>query len=426
MKTAVVIVAAGKGLRLGGPVPKQYRRIGGEMVLTRTLRAFLDAPIAGPIAVAIHPDAHDLYAESVSGLDSDAHIFPVNGGAERSDSVRLALEALEALAPHVPDRVLIHDAARPFISRAALTAIASCPDGALLAERVVDALWREAEPEGSPCADHPVPRAGLWRAQTPQAFPFADILAAHRDAANQDGPPALDDAEIFRRAGHTVRLLPGEPENFKITTEPDLERAEKIVAAAQASRASASGRVGGGGGGPATQPDPVLDAEGTGTMETHIGQGFDVHRFTEGDAVWLCGVRIPHSHRLEGHSDADVGLHALADALYGALAEGDIGTHFPPSDPQWKGAESHVFLRHAADLVRQRAGRIVNTDLTLLCEAPKILPHAPAMRARLAEIMQIDATRISIKATTMERMGFVGREEGMGCIAVASLELPTS
>ena len=391
MNTAAVIVAAGKGLRLGGPVPKQYQRLGAEMVLTRTMRVFQESGRIGPIAVAIHPDAGELFDQAVAGLKESTGIFPVHGGAERSESVYLALEAL---ASHQPDRVLIHDGARPFLSPGALARICFADGGAILAEPVVDALWRAGTDTGeNNSADAPVPRAGLWRAQTPQAFPFDLILAAHRDEAARTGAPALDDAEVFRRAGHPVALIPGEPDNFKITTSADLNRAERVLAGEKA-------------------------------METRIGQGFDVHRFAEGDAVWLCGVKIPHTHRLDGHSDADVGLHALADAIYGALAEGDIGTHFPPSDPQWKGAESHIFLSHAAELVRKHGGRIVNTDVTLLCEAPKILPHAAAMRTRLAEIMQIDATRISIKATTLERMGFIGREEGMGCMANVAIEVP--
>ncbi|MEO1602552.1 MAG: 2-C-methyl-D-erythritol 2,4-cyclodiphosphate synthase, partial [Pseudomonadota bacterium] len=286
------------------------------------------------------------------------------------------------------DTVLIHDAARPFAPPALFETLAAAVGpqcGAIAAEQVVDALWAEVDGH----ADTPRPRAGLWRAQTPQAFPYAALLAAHRDQANAD-PPALDDAEVFRRAGHRVRLVAGPPENFKITRGPDLARAERMLG---------------------------------GEMDIRMGHGFDVHIFCPGDHVTLCGVRVPHSHGLKGHSDADVGLHALADALYGALGDGDIGQHFPPSDPQWRGAESHIFLAHAGQRVAERGGRIANCDVTLLCERPKIGPHAPAMRARIGEILGLDPARVSIKATTMEKMGFVGREEGMGAIATATVIL---
>ena len=394
MNIAAVIVAAGKGLRLGGPIPKQYQRLGGEMILTHTIRALQACDRISAISVVIHPDARAMYAQAVEALPND-DLIVVDGGAERSDSVRLGLEALSVYAP---DRVLIHDAARPFVSPDVLEALCDTSDAAFLAEPVVDALWREADGGDPPHAQASVPRAGLWRAQTPQAFPFQAILDAHLAELDLEGPKALDDVEVYRKTGQPVRLIPGDPDNFKITITSDLVRAERVLAS--------------------------RTTEGQTKMETRVGQGFDVHEFAPGDAVWLCGVKIPHSQKLKGHSDADVGLHALADAIYGALAEGDIGTHFPPSDPQWKGAESHIFLRHAADLVKKYRGRIVNTDLTLLCEAPKILPHAAAMRASLAEIMEIEESRISIKATTMERMGFVGREEGMGCMANVSSQVP--
>ncbi|MEO1493450.1 MAG: bifunctional 2-C-methyl-D-erythritol 4-phosphate cytidylyltransferase/2-C-methyl-D-erythritol 2,4-cyclodiphosphate synthase [Pseudomonadota bacterium] len=392
MTTAAIIVAAGRGLRLGGPVPKQYQMLGGEMVLTRTVRAILACEAIATGLVAIHPDYREMYDAAVDPIDDDRMLPPVSGGAERADTVRLALEALQGRGV---DRVLIHDAARPFVPVTSLARLCAAESAAFLAEPVVDALWKA---EGDH-ADHPVPREGLWRAQTPQAFPFDDILEAHRSisgGAPTTDPaqaPPLDDVEVFRRAGGAVTLIPGHPDNFKITTAADMARAERLVAGEHA-------------------------------METRTGHGFDVHRFVPGDGVWLCGVRIPHGARLDGHSDADVGLHALSDALYGALADGDIGTHFPPSDPQWKGAQSHVFLSHAAERVAARGGRIVNVDITLLCEAPKIAPHAAAMRARMSEIMGIAADRISVKATTMERMGFVGREEGMGCIATATVALP--
>jgi 2-C-methyl-D-erythritol 4-phosphate cytidylyltransferase/2-C-methyl-D-erythritol 2,4-cyclodiphosphate synthase len=382
MQTAAVIVAAGQGTRLGGPMPKQYRDLAGEPVLTRTLRAVLAAPVDA-VLVAIHPDARAEYDRAAAPLAGPRLLPPVTGGETRAHSVRNALEALE---PHGPSRVIVHDAARPFVAPDRIAALLEVPGAAILAEPVVDALWREAEGK----AEAPVPRAGLWRAQTPQCFPFTELLAAHR-ALTAAEPPALDDAEIFRRAGHAVALVLGSAENFKITTPDDLARAERLLA----------------------RP-----------FETRTGQGFDVHRFAPGDHVWLCGVRIPHDHRLEGHSDADVGLHALADALYGALAEGDIGRHFPPSDPQWKGAASHIFLSHAAGLVRARGGRVVNADVTLLAEAPKIAPHADAMRARMAGLLGCAPSRVSVKATTMERMGFVGRGEGIAALATATIALP--
>lgn len=386
MTIAAVIVAAGKGVRLGGAVPKQYRSVGGRMILTRTVEALMECGRIDRVICVISPEMRETYEKAVAGLDPARLLAPAPGGADRAASVQAGLAALEPLAP---DRVLIHDAARPFVTAEALDALCDARDGAILAEPVVDALWRGA----GGAADSPVPRAGLWRAQTPQAFPFGKILAAHRSGTG--GPPALDDAETYRRAGGRVALIPGPPENFKITTAADLARAARVVAAEA-------------------------------PMEYRTGQGFDVHRFAPGDAVWLCGIRIAHVARLEGHSDADVGLHALADALYGALAEGDIGRHFPPGDPQWKGAESHIFLAHAAGLVTQRGGRIVNTDLTILAEAPKIAPHADAMRRRVGEITGLDSARISVKATTMERMGFVGRAEGIGCMASATIALPVA
>jgi 2-C-methyl-D-erythritol 4-phosphate cytidylyltransferase/2-C-methyl-D-erythritol 2,4-cyclodiphosphate synthase len=406
VSTAAIIVAAGRGTRLGGPVPKQYRSLGGEMVLTRTLRTALACAELDAVLVAIHPEAGEMYAAAVAALDDPRLLPPVHGGAERSDTVRLALEALAARAPEV---VLIHDAARPFASPALYSALADharTGEGAIAAEPVVDALWRETTDVPGAMADAPAPRAGLWRAQTPQAFPYGALLAAHR-ASHHSGdppalPPALDDAEVFRRAGGRVRLVPGEPENFKITTSADLARAEDLVAARRI---------------------PVGEAR---MSDIRVGHGFDVHRFCPGDHVTLCGVAIPHDRGLEGHSDADVGLHALADAIYGAIGDGDIGQHFPPSDPQWKGAESHIFLRHAGERIVARGGRVANVDVTLLCERPKIGPHAAAMKARIGELLGLEPDRISIKATTMERMGFVGREEGMGALATATVVLEAS
>jgi len=386
VRVATIIVAAGQGTRLGGEVAKQYQLLGGEPVLTRAIKGALAAPQMDAVLVAIHPDAGALYEESIAPISDQRLLPPVHGGEQRSDTVRLALEAL---ADDPPAAVLIHDAARPFASPALYAALAEQAlkgDGAIAAEPVVDALWREADG----LADTPAPRAGLWRAQTPQAFPFTTLLAAHR----ADREPALDDAEVFRRAGGTVHLVPGEPENFKITTAADMDRAARILEGAMS--------------------------------DIRLGHGFDVHRFCPGDHVWLCGVRIGHDQGLEGHSDADVGLHALTDAIYGAIGDGDIGQHFPPSDPQWKGAESHVFLAHAGERVAARGGRIANLDVTLLCERPKIGAHAAAMKARIGEILALEPGRISIKATTMERMGFVGREEGMGALATATVTLGRS
>jgi 2-C-methyl-D-erythritol 4-phosphate cytidylyltransferase/2-C-methyl-D-erythritol 2,4-cyclodiphosphate synthase len=272
------------------------------MVLTRALRATLACGQLDAVLVAIHPDADEFYGAAVAPLSDPRLLAPVHGGAERSDTVRLALEALADKATEV---VLIHDAARPFARPELFTMLATharSGEGAIAAQPVIDALWREADG----MAGTPAPRAGLWRAQTPQAFPYAALLAAY----HASGPCALDDAEVFRRAGGKVRLVPGEPENFKITTAADLARAERLLEARMS--------------------------------DIRIGHGFDVHRFCPGDHVTLCGIAIPHGHGLQGHSDADVGLHALADAIYGAIGDGDIGQHFPPSDPQWKGAESHV------------------------------------------------------------------------------------
>lgn len=391
MDVVAVIVAAGQGLRLGGPVPKQYQAIGGRPILAHTIEAALACTAVTRVVTAISQDAQALYEEATAGIDDPRVAAPVTGGATRAETVRRTLETLVANPPHI---VLIHDAARPFATPALWQRLIdhSHDSGAVAAEPVVDALWREGTPG---TADAPVPRAGLWRAQTPQAFPFPALLSAHRADATSGRDPALDDAEVFRRAGHTVRLVEGEPDNFKITTGPDLARAERVLAA----------------------------REGGNAMDIRMGHGFDVHVFGPGDHVWLCGVKVPHARGLVGHSDADVGLHALADALYGALAEGDIGTHFPPTDPQWKGAESHVFLAHAGERVRARGGRIANVDLTLLCERPKIGPHAGAMRGRIGEILHLEPGRVGLKATTMEKSGFIGREEGMGCIATATVIL---
>lgn len=385
MKTAVLIVAAGKGVRAGGDGPKQYRRIGGVMVLTRTIRAILAVQSVDEVRVCIHPDHRADYEAATSDITDPRLGPPVTGAAERALTVRAGLEALSA-----PDRVLIHDGARPFVSVAVINDVIAAldeTDGAIAAIEVVDALRRSDDGQ---CGET-IPRGDLWRAQTPQGFCYAAILAAHR--ANRN-PLAGDDAEVARAAGLAIKLVRSDADNFKITTPGDFARAEK-----QVSRMT----------------------------EFRTGQGYDVHAFAplgEGDeGVILCGVTLPFDQRLSGHSDADVAMHALTDAIFGAIAEGDIGQWFPPSDMQWKGAASRIFLEKAVERVAARGGRIVNCDITIICEAPKVGPHASAMRAALAGIMNVDVDRISVKATTSERLGFTGRGEGIAATATATVAL---
>jgi 2-C-methyl-D-erythritol 4-phosphate cytidylyltransferase/2-C-methyl-D-erythritol 2,4-cyclodiphosphate synthase len=367
--TAVVIVAAGRGTRMGGEVPKQWQMLAGKPVLAHAVAAF-----AGfPVVVVIHPDDR-ARAERLG-------VPLVAGGATRDASVLAGLRALEGTGV---TRVLIHDGARPLVSRALvnrLIATLEAHDGAAPALAVTDALWRGADGLVAGTVD----RAGLWRAQTPQAFRLAPILAAH--LAHPGG--AADDVEVARAAGLDVAIVEGEETNLKLTFPGDFARAEAIL-------------------------------KGRG-MDVRLGNGYDVHAFCEGDHVWLCGVKLPHAKGLLGHSDADVGMHALTDAIYGALAEGDIGRHFPPSDPQWKGAASHIFLAHAIGLARSRGYELGNCDVTLVCERPKIGPHALAMQEELARIVGVGADRVSVKATTSERLGFTGREEGIAALATATL-----
>ncbi len=387
MQTAGLIVAAGRGQRLGDATPKQYLALGDGTVLGAAVTALLAHPGIATLRVVIHPDDRPLYDSAVRGIDDPRLGPPVAGGARRADSV---LAGLEALAPEAPACVLIHDAARPLVPVAVIGAVIDALDEApcaFPALPVVDALWRGSDGH----ADEPVARDGLWRAQTPQGFHFAAILAAHRAHAGE----ALDDVAVARGAGLVARLVPGDEANFKITTAADLERARVIRGAAMDIR-----------------PD------------VRTGNGFDVHAFGPGDGVTLCGVRLAFDRGLVGHSDADVGLHALTDAIFGALAEGDIGQWFPPSDPQWKGAASAIFLEKAAERARDRGYAIANLDCTLICEAPKIGPHAAAMRAAVAAIAAVDADRVSVKATTTERLGFAGRGEGIAALATATLVRP--
>lgn len=369
---AVIITAAGRGTRLGGE-PKQWRDLGGDSVLARSIAVFDGF---SRIIVVLHPDDMARGVAELSG-----RVTLIAGGATRSDSVRAGLLALSGNGVR---HVLIHDGARPLVSAAVIAGVVSAlqagAQAAAPALAVTDALWRgeDARVTGTQ------PREGLFRAQTPQGFALDAILAAHR--AFPEG--AADDVELALRAGIEVAITPGDEDNLKLTYGPDFDRARRILGDA---------------------------------MDIRLGNGFDVHAFAEGDHVVLCGVRLPHERGLAGHSDADVGMHALTDAIYGALAEGDIGRHFPPSDPQWRGADSAVFLRHAVALAGERGFRIGNADVTLICEFPKIGPHARAMQDRLAEITGTDADRISVKATTSERLGFTGRGEGIACIATVTL-----
>ena len=379
--TAVILVAAGRGTRIGGDLPKQWRDLAGQPVLAHTVAAFRAAGLER-IVLVIHPD--DQARAEPLGL----HL--VHGGATRTESVRAALEAL---ATDAPARVLIHDGARPLVDVALIDAVLEAlktHPAAAPALPVTDALWRGAEGRVAGTQS----RDGLFRAQTPQGFDFPALLSAYR--AHKD--EAADDVAIAQAAGLEVWITPGSEGNIKLTYPADFDRAERMLAERQADKGQ--------------------------TMDIRLGNGYDVHAFTEGDHVWLCGIKVAHDKALLGHSDADVGMHALTDALYGAMAEGDIGRHFPPSDPQWKGAESHIFLRHAADLARAKGFEISNCDVTLVCERPKIGPHADSMRAILAEIMQIEVERVSVKATTSERLGFTGREEGIASIATATLVKP--
>ncbi|WP_377809427.1 bifunctional 2-C-methyl-D-erythritol 4-phosphate cytidylyltransferase/2-C-methyl-D-erythritol 2,4-cyclodiphosphate synthase [Azospirillum sp. A29] len=378
-----LIVAGGSGQRFGAERPKQYLDLAGKPVLRRTVEAFRGHPQVTGVRVVIDPTWRDAYDAALSGL---ALPHPVAGGASRQDSVRNGLEALAA--DGAPDLVLIHDAARPLIDADTIAAVIAALDstpGAIAAVPVADTLKRGSGNAITGTVD----RDGLWRAQTPQGFRFPDILEAHRSAV---GLSLTDDAAVAERAGLTVALVPSKEDNFKVTTPDDLTRATRAIMSS--------------------------------LWDVRTGSGFDVHRFTDGDFVTLCGLRVPHSHGLEGHSDADVGLHALTDAILGALAAGDIGSHFPPTDPRWRGADSARFLRHAADLVAERGGVIAHADLTIICERPKVGPHRAAMADRIAQILGIEVGRVSVKATTTEQLGFTGRREGIAAQAVATVRLP--
>lgn len=386
MRCAVVVVAAGSGQRssIGGP-PKQFRDLGGRTVLARALAPFLAHPEIDHARAVTRPCDEADYREAVP---PDPRLgAPVPGGDRRQESVR---RGLAALADDAPDHVLIHDAARPFVTAGLIDRVLDAlarHAGAIPALPVADTLKRGALPGR---VAETIDRAGLFAAQTPQGFRYRDILEAHARAAAED-LEFTDDAAIAEWAGLEVALVAGETMNRKLTTPDDLAWAEALLA---------------------------------GPEETRTGSGHDVHGFGPGDAVTLCGVTVPHDRTLIGHSDADAGLHALADALYGALAEGDIGAHFPPSESAWAGADSAVFLAHARDRVAARGGRVVHVDVTLVCEAPRIGPHRDAMRERIAGLLQIDVARVSVKATTSEGLGFAGRGEGLAAHATATVALP--
>jgi 2-C-methyl-D-erythritol 4-phosphate cytidylyltransferase/2-C-methyl-D-erythritol 2,4-cyclodiphosphate synthase len=372
-RIALLLVAAGTGSRLGSETPKQFLSLAGQSVIRHAAaRLAPEVDLIQPVGEALP------IAAALAGL---GHLPVVAGGATRQASV---LAGLEALAPHAPDLVLVHDAARPYVppgTVAALLAALEHVPGAIPAVAVADTLKRGG-------ADghiiETVPRAGLYRAQTPQAFRFPLLLSLHRAAPTG----ATDDAAILEAAGHAVALVAGSEDNVKLTYKEDLVRLERTL---------------------------------LGTLIPRVGTGYDVHALTEGRKLILCGIEVPHDRGLAGHSDADVGIHALCDAIYGALAEGDIGRHFPPGEAAWKDANSARFLRHAAGRIAARGGMLANADVTLICERPKITPHAPHMIAVLAEILGVDPGRISVKATTSERLGFTGRMEGIAAQAVATV-----
>ena len=376
-----LIVAAGHGVRAGEGLPKQYRGIDGMPVLRRTVEAFAKHPAVDAVQVVISPEHLQLYDQALAGVNLRA---PVEGSDTRQGSV---LRGLESLAQEGPKLVLIHDAARPLVSAGTIADVVDAlatAEGALPVLAASDTLKRIVGDR----IDATIPRDGVGLAQTPQGFHFEKILRAHRAVRDT---AFTDDASIAEHAGLTVRAVLGSRLNFKLTTQEDFRMAEALLA---------------------------------GARNIRTGMGFDVHRFGPGDHVWLCGLRVPHAQGLIGHSDADVGLHALTDALLGAAALGDIGQHFPPTDERWRGAASDIFLTHAAGLIANAGGSIEHVDITLICERPKIAPHREAMVARISELLSLDRTRVSVKATTTEGLGFTGRGEGIAAQAIATVRLP--
>ena len=384
---AAIVVAAGRGTRAGGPVPKAYQTVGGIPMIRLSLQTLHHHPGVAHVLPVIHGDDRGLFAAATQGLDL---LAPVSGGATRQDSVRAGLAAL---AVHRPDIVLVHDAARPFASASLIdAAIAAARSGAAVPGVAVTDTIKQIDATGA--VTQTLPRADLRAIQTPQAFSYPALCEAHRRAHESGRDDFTDDAALMEWAGVPVTVFAGEAGNIKLTTAADFE------AAAMRDMASLN--------------------------DIRTGNGFDVHPFADGDHVWLGGVRIPHTHGLAGHSDADVVLHALVDAVLGALADGDIGVHFPPSDPQWRGARSEKFLAFAVDRVRKRGGIVAHLDVSLICEEPRVGPHRDAIRAEIARIAGIDISRVGIQATTAEKLGFVGRGEGICAIATATVRLPWS
>lgn len=391
-RTAALIVAAGRGVRAGGGVPKQYRVLGGRPLISWTLDRFLGHPDVGAVRVVIHAEDTGLYRKAAP--DHPKLLPPVFGGETRQETV---LRGLESLAEDPPERVLIHDAVRIFVTDALITDVNAALgdfEGALPATPVTDTL-QQVDADGY--AFQTVPREGLWLAETPQGFRFPAILAAHRRAAAANAA-FTDDAAVAAFARVPVKVVTGSGgSNVKLTTPEDFAMADARLA---------------------TERFAVLD-------DIRVGTGYDVHAFGPGKSVMLGGVKIAHSKALTGHSDADVALHAITDAILGAIAAGDIGEHFPPGDPKWKGAASEKFVAHAVDEVRRRGGAIAHVDLMIIAEAPKIGPHRDAIRARVAEICGISIERVGVKATTNEELGFIGRGEGIAALATATVRLPS-
>lgn len=377
MRTAAIIVAAGRGTRAGGDTPKQWQQIAGQPVAAYAMQQFASHPKVDALILVLHPD--DIETDQWP-REPQATVVP--GGATRAASVAAGLSATDEHTTHV----LIHDAARPLVTHAVIDRVLGALEthqGAAPAVAVTDTLWHGAQERVQGVQD----RDGLFRAQTPQGFDRAALQEAHAQSSGTE----TDDVAVARAAGLDVAIVAGDEDNIKITTPADFARAERLLGH---------------------------------TMDIRVGNGYDVHRFGPGDAVWLCGVSVPHTRSLQGHSDADVGMHAVTDAIYGALGMGDIGQHFPPSDPQWKGAASHIFLEHAVALAAEHGYQISNADCTLVCEYPKVGPHQAQMKAVMAAYMGLKSDRISVKATTSERLGFTGREEGIAALATVTLVKP--